>query len=127
MRTLAKNLDRAVALLALALNAPRFDEEPFERVREQIKAHLRHEMNDPNTVAYRGFRARVFAGHPYEHPADGTQDSLDALQRPDMSALHHRLLARDALHVAVVGAIAGRSGRAFCSTRPSPACRARRN
>ncbi len=72
LRTLSKNLDRASALLALALNAPRFDEEPFERVREQMQAHLRHEMNDPNTVAWRGFRARVFAGHPYEHPNDGS-------------------------------------------------------
>ncbi len=112
MRTLSKNLDRAGALLALALNAPRFDEEPFERVREQVKAHLRHEMNDPNTVAYRGFRARVFAGHPYEHPSDGSLDSLDALARPDMGALHGRLMARDALHIAVVGAIdEARAGR----------------
>jgi zinc protease len=76
MRTLSKNLDRAGALLALSVNAPRFDEEPFDRVREQIKAHLRHEINDP-----------------------------DALARPDMSALAARLLARDALHVAVVGAL----------------------
>ena len=34
MRTLTKNLDRAAELLRLAVNAPRFDEEPFERVRE---------------------------------------------------------------------------------------------
>jgi zinc protease len=112
MRTLSKNLDRAVALLALALNAPRFDEEPFERVREQIKAHLRHEMNDPGTVAFRGFRSRVFAGHPYENPSDGSLESLDALARADMAALHGRLFARDALHVAIVGAIdAERAGR----------------
>jgi zinc protease len=112
MRTLSKNLDRAGALLALALNAPRFDEEPFERVRDQVQAHLRHETNDPNTVAFRGFRARVFAGHPYEHPNDGTLESLDALARPDMSALHARLLARDASHIAVVGAISEeRAGR----------------
>jgi len=112
LRTLSKNLDRASALFGLALNAPRFDEEPFERVRDQVKAHLRHEINDPNTVAYRSFRARVFAGHPYEHPNDGTLESLDALARPDMSALHSKLLARDALHIAVVGAISEeRAGR----------------
>jgi zinc protease len=105
MRTLAKNLDRAGALLGLAVNAPRFDEEPFDRVRDQVKAHLRHETNDPGTVAYRGFRARVFAGHPYAHPADGSLESLDALARPDMAALHGRLMARDALHIAIVGAI----------------------
>jgi zinc protease len=105
MRTLSKNLDPAGALLALSVNAPRFDEEPFDRVREQIKAHLRHEANDPGTVAWRGFRARVFAGHPYARPSDGTDTSLDALARADMAALAGRLLARDALHVAVVGAL----------------------
>jgi zinc protease len=105
MRTLAKNFDRAGALLALALNAPRFDQEPFERVREQVKAHLRHEMNDPDTVAWRRFRARVFAGHPYERPSDGSLDTLDALARADMGALHGKLMARDAAFLAVVGAI----------------------
>jgi len=105
MRSLSKHLDRAGALLALSVNAPRFDAEPFDRVREQIKAHLRHEINDPGTMAWRGFRARVFAGHAYERPSDGTEDSLDALAREDMAALAGRLLARDALHVAVVGAL----------------------
>jgi zinc protease len=105
LRTLSKHLDRAGALLALAANAPRFDEEPFDRVREQIKAHLRQEANDPGTMAWRGFRARVFAGHPYERASDGTEASLDALERADMAALAGRLLARDALHVAVVGAL----------------------
>ena len=112
MRTLAKNLDRAGALLALALNAPRFDEEPFDRVREQMKAHLRHEMNDPGSVAWRGFRSRVFKGHPYEHSSEGSLETLDAIDRPGMAALHGRLIARDALHVAVVGAVdADRAGR----------------
>jgi zinc protease len=112
MRTLARNLDRAGALLALALNAPRFDEEPFGRVREQMKAHLRHEMNDPDSMAWRAFRARVFKGHPYANPSDGSLETLDALERPDMAALHGKLMARDALHVAIVGAIdEARAGR----------------
>ncbi len=112
MRTLTRHLDRAGALLALALNAPRFDAEPFDRVREQIKAHLRHEMNDPGSVVWRHFRARVFAGHPYERPSDGSIDSLDALQRDDMGRLARNLLTRDRLHIGVVGAIdADRAGR----------------
>jgi len=112
MRTLGKHLDRAGALLALALNAPRFDEEPFERVREQVKAHLRHEINDPGTVAWRGFRARVFAGHPYENPSEGSLETLDALEQPEMGALARKLLARDQLFLGVVGAIdAERAGR----------------
>jgi zinc protease len=112
MRTLSKHLDRAGALLALALNAPRFDEEPFERVRDQMQAHLRHEINDPGDVAWRGFRARVFKGHAYENPSDGSLETLDALERADMARLHQRLMARDQLFVGVVGAIdAERAGR----------------
>jgi len=112
MRTLSKHLDRAGALLALALNAPRFDEEPFERVREQMKAHLRHESNDPGTLAWRGFRARVFAGHAYANPPDGAPETIDALERADMGRLHQRLMGRDQLYVGVVGAIdAERAGR----------------
>jgi zinc protease len=105
MRTLTRHLDRAGALLALALNAPRFDEEPFHRVREQVKAHLRHEMNDPNNVAWRGFRARVFAGHPYQNASDGAAETLDALERAHMPARARKLLARDALKIGLVGAI----------------------
>ena len=58
MRTLVCNLDRAAELLRLAVNAPRFDEAPFERVREQLNARLRHDANDPGSLASRTWRAR---------------------------------------------------------------------
>ena len=67
----ARNLDRAAELLRLAVNAPRFDEEPFERVREQMNARLRHEANDPGTVASRAWRARVVS-RPSLRPAGRT-------------------------------------------------------
>ena len=60
MRTLTKNLDRAAELLRLAVNAPRFDEEPFERVREHMNARLRHDANDPATLANRNWRRSPF-------------------------------------------------------------------
>ena len=63
MRTLTKNLDRAAELLRLAVNAPRFDEEPFMRVREHANARLRHDANDPGTVA-----ARDLAGERLSRP-----------------------------------------------------------
>ena len=108
LRTLSKNLDRAGALLALALNAPRFDEEPFERVREQIKAHLRHEMNDPGTVAWRGFQARAYStGIPIEHPSDGSaRDRSTLCSCPNMScAASKNGLRGTCCSVGVVGAI----------------------
>src|SRR5271166_1838843 len=105
MRTLVKNLDRATELLRLAVNAPRFDEEPFLRVREHANARLRHDLNDPGSVAARTWRAKAFPGHPYGQPTDGTLESLALIERADIVAAAERHLARNALVVAVVGAI----------------------
>jgi zinc protease len=105
MRTLERHLDRAGELLRLALNAPRLDETPFARVREQMNAQLRREANDPAAMAGRAWRARVFPGHPYGLPAQGSQESLAGIERDELTGLARRLITRGALHIAVVGAI----------------------
>ena len=105
MRTLARNLDRATGLLRLAVNAPRFDEEPFLRVREHANARLRHEANEPNAVAAKSWKAHAFPGHPYGQPSDGSLETLARIERADLLAAAKRVLARDQLVIAVVGAI----------------------
>ena len=105
MRTLTKNLDRAAELLRLAVNAPRFDEEPFERVREHMNARLRHDANDPGTLANRNWKATAFPHHPYGQPADGTLETLARIGRDDLVSAAKRGLAQDQLLIAVVGAI----------------------
>jgi zinc protease len=105
MRTLVRNVDRAADLLRLAINAPRLDEEPIARVREQISAGLRRDANDPASLAGRVWRARTFPNHPYGAPARGTLESLTTIERTDLMRLAQRLVTRGALHIAVVGAI----------------------
>ena len=105
MRTLTKNLDRAAELLRLAINAPRFDQEPFERVREHMNARLRHDANDPATLASRNWKANSFPDHPYGQPADGTLETLARIERGDLVKAAKRAIARDQLLIAVVGAI----------------------
>ncbi|HTR12935.1 MAG TPA: pitrilysin family protein [Roseiarcus sp.] len=105
MRTLVKNLDRAAELLSLAVNAPRFDEAPFDRVREHMNARLRRDANDPATVAGKAWRVKAFSGHPYGQPTDGSLETLARIERSDLVAAAGRTLARDELVVAVVGAI----------------------
>ena len=46
---------------AACVNAPRFDEAPFERVREQMNAQFRHEANDPGSMASRAWRAHALS------------------------------------------------------------------
>jgi zinc protease len=105
MRSLIRNVDRAGELLRLAINAPRLDEAPIARVREQLSAGLRHEANDPGSLAGRTWRARTFPGHPYGAPTNGTLESLPEIARGDLVRLQQNLITRGALYVGVVGAI----------------------
>jgi Predicted Zn-dependent peptidases len=114
MKTLSKNIERAFALTALAVGAARLDVESLERVRSQIASSLRRETNDPDHAAARLFRLHSFPGHPYGEPVKGDLAILPSISRDDLVALRERIMARDNLKIAVVGAIdADALGRAL--------------
>ncbi len=105
LRTLTRNLDEAIALTRLALVEPRFDDEAIARVRAQTLAGIRYQMNDPGVRATKTFFSQAFPGHIYGLPNGGTLESVAAITRDDLVDAHARLIARDNLRVAVVGAL----------------------
>ena len=105
MQTLSRNTARAFELLALAVQDARLDAEPLERVRGQLAAGLRHELNDPDAVAARLFRSLSYPEHPYGRPVRGTLDSLPQIARDDLVAMRAMTMSRDTLKLGVVGAI----------------------
>ena len=105
LKMLVKHIDEAVALLALALAKPRFDPDAIERVRAQVIAGLRYQQNDPGVMASRRFFREAFAGHAYGRPSSGTIESVAAITRDDLVAMHARIIGRGRVKVAAVGAI----------------------
>ncbi|GJE58447.1 M16 family metallopeptidase [Methylobacterium trifolii] len=105
LKMLLKHADEAVALLALALAKPRFDTDAIERVRGQMIAGLRYQQNDPGVMASRRFFKEAFAGHAYGRPSSGTIESVAAITRDDLVALHAQVVGRGRVKVAAVGAI----------------------
>lgn len=105
MRMIADARDEAFELLRLAVNEPRFDQAPFERIRAQIASGIRARAKDPDTIAARKFIESLLPGHPYARPSRGTEESLAAITADDLHAFHGRVMARDNLVVGVVGAI----------------------
>ena len=103
--TLTENRDKAIALLSLALNKPRFDADAVDRIRNQLLAGLAYAARDPDRVASEKWAANAFAGHPYGRPANGTPESLGRITRDELVAFHARTFAKDNLRVVVVGDI----------------------
>lgn len=104
-RFLTANAAASVDLLRSALISPRFDADAVERVRGQVLANLRAEVKDPGAIAGEAMSARMFPGHVYGLPADGTIDSVTALTRDDVLAAHQGALALDRVTVAASGDI----------------------
>jgi zinc protease len=107
LKTLVRHADEAFELLRLALAEPRFDDDAIERVRAQTIAGLRYQANDPGTMASKRYFAEAFPDHPYGRPTAGTIDSVAAITRADLVALHRAIVARGRVKIAVVGAIGG--------------------
>ncbi len=105
LQTLARHIDKSFELLALAVNAPRFDEAPLERVRGQINAMLKRESKEPDSMAAQAWRRAAWAGHPYSRSPRGELGEVDRVARDDLVAMRQKILARDTLKIAVVGAI----------------------
>jgi zinc protease len=103
LRTLTRHRDEAVDLLAMALQAPRFDADALARVQGQVSAGLRRELQDPDAQARVAFAAAAFPGHPYGLAARGSLDSVAAIAPGDLHALAKRLFTRDGLHLVAVG------------------------
>lgn len=104
-RMLSDKRDEAVELLTLAVNNPRFDQAPIDRIRQQVIAGIKASERNPNTIAGRKFAEALYGGHPYGRQSEGTEQSLTSITHDDLAAFHKRNFARDNLIVGVVGSI----------------------
>ncbi|MCR5858533.1 pitrilysin family protein [Mesorhizobium sp. J428] len=105
MRMLAEGQDEAFALLRMAIQQPRFDAEPLNRIRDQIVAGIQASALDPSTKGEIAWREALYAGHPYARPDEGTEATLATITPDDVRQFHGRVFARGNMVVGVVGAI----------------------
>jgi zinc protease len=105
LRTLSRHRDAGFQLLSLAVNSPRFDPKPVERIRAQLIASLMSQQENPRRIAGRTWYSTVFPSHPYGKPVAGTTDSIKAIKRSDLNRFTAERFGRDNLLIGVVGDI----------------------
>lgn len=105
MRMLADTRDEAFGLLASAVNQPRFDPAPLDRIRAQIVTGIEADSRDPEKQAALAWNEAIYGDHPYARRSEGTADTLSTIRPDDLKSAHRDWFARNNLHVGVVGAI----------------------
>lgn len=105
MRTIREDREVAFDMLRLALNEPRFDGDAMERMRDAIRTSIVRAKADPSAIAGVKLRETLFDTHPYASPRQGTEATLGAISRDDITAMHSNIFAASNVTIGVVGAI----------------------
>ncbi len=105
LESLTENAEAAFDLLGLALTRPRFDPDAIARVKSQLRVRLAQDAESPHAIANRLWWRTAFPDHPYGRRAEGTPESLAAIEPGDLHRFVAERLARDRLIVGVVGDI----------------------
>lgn len=103
--TLTENQDLAIDLLRDALLSPRLEESALNRVRAAMVTSARRQTQNPNSLAYRAWRERAFAGHPYAIGTRGTEETLPGLTRADVEGFLGQVLNKRTLIIGAAGDI----------------------
>ena len=111
LTTIKANVDEAFSLMAQALSAPRFDEEPVERIRRQILVSLARGAENPSRIARDTLFEEIFPDHPYGRPSSGTPETIQAITQADLASYASERFAKDRLFVGVAGDISPRQLR----------------
>lgn len=105
LRILTPNQAAGFDLLAKAVQAPRFDADPIERMRATWISSVRRASTQPETIVAKAWGEAAYPGHPYSKPSRGTVESLTAISRDDLTTMHKSIFTRQDLTIGVVGAI----------------------
>ncbi len=103
LKTLRRTKDEAFRLLGLALSKPRFDQDVFERARNQQLVATRFQIAKPGWQGRYALFQRLFGAHPYGYRSLGSPASLNAINRNDVSVFARQRLAKDNLFIVIVG------------------------
>jgi len=110
---LTENKNDSINLLKKALTKPRFDQEPIERVRDQVLSILKSNAKDPRKIASKVFFENVFGSHPYGSMKDGNLQSVLSLNRADILNAYHDVFNRNQIFISAVGDITPKELRAL--------------
>ena len=96
---------RAVQHLAEVVRNPTFPDSEFEQLHQRIHTELTDGMNEPEYLADREFRHRIYGQHPYARAETGEIEDIDALTVEDVRGWWQRFVRPDMATLILAGDI----------------------
>lgn len=101
----AESLEAFYPILRDVLLTPRFDKESFDRLRARAASQLGDDLKGGNDEALgkEALAAVLYTGHPYGHPAVGTERGLAALSLEDVTAHKKKVFCAGRVTAGIAG------------------------
>ena len=104
-RVLDRHLPAAVEVLADLIRNPLIRDEDLKREREVVFEEIAAVGDAPDDLVFELHGDRMWCGHPYGSPILGTRQTVAAITRADLVALHRRTYVGANLVVAAAGRV----------------------
>lgn len=101
--TLSESRDAAFEMARLALNEPRFDGAPLERIKRQMLVGIRTRETNPSYIGNLALDQALYAGHAYARRT--SRESVAAISRETLQERRAALFNRATLQITIVGDI----------------------
>jgi zinc protease len=95
--------EKAVALLSDLVTRPTFPNDELERVRHGLLTRILQRRDQPTALATFAVTRALYPSHPYGHPLDGTEASVQATNRADLQDFHDRFYTPENATLIVAG------------------------
>ena len=105
LHTPRKNLDKALEMLTVVLQNPRFDEKYIDLRKQQIKTSIKISMEKPGAILADEFAEFIFAGHPYSRRQTAKLETLDNVTTQDLEDFMSSHITRKNLIISFAGDI----------------------
>jgi zinc protease len=99
----AEQREPALALFNQVLGQPTFPEDSLARIKNQLLAGFEYQKQNPGKLASLELFERLYGGHPYGHPSDGSAESIPGISREQLQAFHAKAYAAGNAVIALVG------------------------
>jgi Predicted Zn-dependent peptidases len=107
IRTLAKNLDKTIALAEERILNPVFTQEAFDRIKKRTLESMKNSANRPTYIASTLFGGIQFGKNSVlGWPTSGTESTINNIQLADIKNYYQNNFNKDNAEICVVGDIA---------------------
>ena len=109
-------LEQALSTFEKIISQPRFEQDQFQRIKQQTLIGLKQQQEQPGFIAEKTFYKSIYGEHPYAHLVAGEIKTLQEVSLSDIQQFYQQYYVRNNVVLAIVGDLTELQARQMAET-----------